>query len=429
MSTTTPPRPRVLIVGGGWAGYELATSLSRTKYAITIAAPERTSASTPLLASAAVGLFTFSLAEEHIPTGNCHYLKSTVERIDFDSRTAKCRMVLPSHGLSAGDELIDVPYDILILAPGCAPNTFDTPGVSEHAIFIKTVRDARAVREQLFNRLDLACLPGTSDERQRELLHVAIVGGGPTGIELCAELSDLAHGPLTQLYPALAAKITICIYDVADNILSAFDKDLWTYANDQLVARAGVDISTGTHITRVDAEAMYTKEHGRVPYGMLIWATGNKAQPLIEHLAVAKREKVHRILTDTRLRVFLPDPDNDIRPGSRFYDDVYALGDAADIVGESLPTTAEVALQKARYLSRCLNAGFDRPFRYKDMPLTSYIGSHDGVTSQGGGRTGRTAWLAWRRGTLYWSRTRRVKVMIILTWIVNYLFERGISKS
>lgn len=423
------PKPSVVVVGSGWAGFYLASYISTDLYNITIISPRRTSAYTPLLASAACGLFNFYLAEEPVRSKSRKFtfLKANVQAVNFESRQVYCIPAFEDDE-EVSQQNFDIEYDYLVLAPGCVPNTFGTPGVQEHALFMKNVSDAMAVRKLLFDLLEKASLPNCSPARKKELLHVAIVGGGPTGVEMTAELDDLAHHELMDLYPDVAPLMHISIYDVAPNILGAYDQKLYQYANDQLVRRH-IAVETNTHIERVEKDAFYTREKGRVPYGMLVWATGNKAVKLVEDLDTRKTKRgLVRILTDDHLRVFQSSETDEI------FDNVFALGDAADIDGASLPTTAEVAVQKAKYLVEFLNHRSTAPsssFAYKQKQLVSYIGSHDGVIAGKGERegwTGKSAWLAWRSGSVLWTRSWRNRVVIVLTWAVNILFGKEIAK-
>lgn len=422
-------KPHLVIIGSGWAGFYLASYISTDIYDITIISPRRTSAYTPLLASAACGLFNFYLAEEPVRSKSrkFKFVKANVESVNFASQKVSCAPAFDDDD-EIRQQLFDVSYDYLILAPGCVPNTFGTPGVAEHCLFMKNVSDAMAVRKLLFDLLEKASLPNCSEERKKELLHIAIVGGGPTGVEMTAELDDLAHNELMDLYPDVAPYIQISIYDVAPNILAAYDQKLYQYANDQLVRR-NIAVETNSHIERVEKDAMFTREKGRVPYGMLVWATGNKAVPLVEKLDARKTERgLVRILTDSHLRVFKSSKTDQL------YDNVFALGDAADINGASLPTTAEVAVQKAKYLVEGFNrhsSARAQPFTYKQKQLVSYIGSHDGVIAGKGeseGWTGRSAWLAWRSGSIMWTRSWRHRFVILLTWLLNWLFGKEIAK-
>lgn len=427
-------QPHILVIGSGWAGFYLAEYLSTTTYAVTIISPRRTSAYTPLLASAACGLFNFYLAEEPVRSKSrrCRFIKANVLDVDFDARKVHCAPAFEGDDV-VSNQSFHLEYDHLVLAPGCIPNTFNTPGVAENALFMKNVSDAMAVRKLLFDLLEKASLPNCPVERKKELLHVAIVGGGPTGVEITAELDDLAHKELKDLYPEVAEYLHISIYDVAPHILGAYDQKLHEYAKSALLKR-NIAIETNSRIERVDKDALYIKDKGRVPYGMLMWVTGNKAVPLVTNLDVRKTEKgLVRILTDRHLRVFKSKGSDEI------LENVFALGDAADIDGESLPTTAEVAVQKAKYLVNFFNSRSSSlsgpisalPFTYMEKQLVSYIGSHDGVIAGRGDRegwTGRSAWLAWRSGSVMWTRSWRNRVVIVLTWVVNWVFGKEIAK-
>ena len=429
-------KPRLVVVGSGWAGFYIAEHIDLNAYQVTLISPRRTSAFTPLLASAAVGLFNFYLAEEPVRSKSrsaLKFIKANVLDVDFNSKSCRCAPAFDEDPKLAMQEF-DVEYDYLVLTPGCMPNTFGTPGVEENAIFIKNVSDAMKVRKRLFDLLEMASLPHVSEERARALLHVAIVGGGPTGIELTAELDDLCKNELKDLYPEVVKYVSISIYDVAPHILSAYDAKLHEYATKQLQKR-DIDVAPNTRIEGVDEEAIYIKDKGRIPTGMLIWATGNKQVPLIEKLDVKLPEKgLKRILTDNHCRAFTSKVSDELNH------DVFAIGDAADIEGASLPTTAEVAVQKARYLVDNLNLingtraneMFKVPFEYQQKRLVSYIGQHDGVIAGRGpndpGWTGKTAWLSWRSGSILWNRNWRSRVAIMITWVLNFLFGKEIAK-
>ena len=429
--------PNLTIIGSGWAGFYLAENINPYKYNVTIISPRRTSAYTPLLASAACGVFNFYLAEESVRSKSrkqLRFLKANVTAIDFESKKCRCEPAFDDDDDDEHLPAFDIDYDLLVIAPGCVPNTFGTPGVEEHAVFLKNVSDAMKARKILFDLLEKASLPGTSPQRVRELLHIAVVGGGPTGIEMTAELDDLAHNELADLYPGVGDKLSISVHDVAPNILSAYDAKLYEYANTQLVRRH-IEVKTNSHIERVERDCFYTKEDGRIGCGMLVWATGNKNVPLLEGLDVRKTQKgLRRILTDSWLRVGRGKDGVD-----ELWDGVFALGDAADIEGASLPTTAEVAVQKAKYLVDIFNSASENPdaaahapFKYQQKQVVSYIGSRDGVIARNEndheGWTGRRAWLAWRGYNVMWNRNLRSRIMIVFTWAMNAIFGKEIAK-
>ncbi|TRM67040.1 pyridine nucleotide-disulfide oxidoreductase [Schizophyllum amplum] len=332
-------RSRVVIIGSGWAGYTLTQQLNDSKYDITVISPHQTFQCTPLLASAATGLFFSRLAEEPIRSAHRHltYYRALATAADFDNKTVTCipSSLNPATGYDEPqpDALFDVQYDKLVIAPGCQNQTFGTPG-AEHCFFLKSVADADAIRRKILSLVEEASLPNVLEARVRELLHFIVVGGGPTGIELSAELDDLTT-ELEKTYSHLRDKFSITVHDVAPEILGAFDRKLKEYAMGSL-ARHGMEVKTNSHIERVEKGAIHTKEEGRIGCGLVAWVTGNKQTDFVGGLAgLAKADKTHRVLTDQRLRVLKED--------RTVIEDVFALGDMADILDKGLPATAEGA--------------------------------------------------------------------------------------
>jgi NADH dehydrogenase FAD-containing subunit len=185
-------------------------------------------------------------------------------------------------------KLFEVAYDKLVVTVGCYSQTFGTPGVKEHAFFLKDVGDARRIRNRILACFEGAALPTTSDEMRRQLLNFAIVGGGPTGIEFSAELHDLINEDMRKLYPELIQFHKITVYDVAEKVLPMFDKKLADYAT-QKFKREGIEIKTSHHVEGLSPGApaerrmsddakdyhLYTlkvKEEGELGVGMCVWS-------------------------------------------------------------------------------------------------------------------------------------------------------------
>jgi NADH:ubiquinone reductase (non-electrogenic) len=400
---------------------------------------------TPLLASAACSIFDFRIAEEPVRRLGNSIIKYqvSVSSIDFKNKSISCR---PSIG-SNGDERnaskdgmdskgggdggeFDVRYDKLILAPGSETNTFNTPGVLEHCYTMKSVRDATLLREQILDCFELASLPTFTSQQNSDILHFIIIGGGPTGVELAAEIDELISDHLPHIYPDAAAYVRVSLYDMQDKILGMFGEKLAEYAMEKF-RRRDVNVCMERHIDGFERGVMHVKEDGEVKFGVAIWATGNKACSLVERLDVKKTEEgMERVVTNQWLRVLQLDE----REGSdleRVVDGVYALGDAADIEGHELPATAEVAVQKAKWLAKYLissKQGNSSPIEYKQKALVAYIGNKDGVIGGKQDWTGLGAWLAWRSGSLEWTRSWRRRVMIVLYWFMNKLDGREIAR-
>ncbi|GJD03081.1 pyridine nucleotide-disulfide [Colletotrichum higginsianum] len=412
-------KPVLVIIGTGWGGFTLTQKVSLEKYDVKVISPIRTIQYTPLLASAACGLFNFRLAEE--PVRRKHrtdqdYYKAIAEDIDFEKRIVRCKTDAPT--ANEDPTYFEVRYDKICIAPGCETQDFGTPGAKEHALFLKTTNDARLIQQRILQMLDKASLPTTSEHDQRDYLNIRIVGGGAIGIEAAAELWDLWFEDMRFLFPHLDGKLNITIHDVAPKILSTFDASLSEYATSSLEGKH-VKLMTGSNIQRVEDDAIFTKEDGRLPYGLLIWATGNKVNPLVDS------EETRERATPYPHRQVPPGP----APGREPNGQRLRTGDAADIEGESLPTLAEVALQKGEYLTVVLNSnGEPAPFNYKQRALLAYLGRRDGII---GGRkewTGVSAWLAWRSGSLGWTRSWRRKIMISISWIFIWIAGRDIAR-
>lgn len=418
-------KQRLAIIGTGWGAYPITQGVNLSRFHVTVISPLRTIQYTPLLASAACGLFDLRLAEEPIrrqSRTNLQYYKAIAESVDFNKQIITCK---PSvEDLNRSPESFQIEYDQIVLAPGCGVQTFGTPGATEHALFLKTTSDARLLQQRFLQMLDAASLPGISEAKQKEILHIRVVGGGAIGIEATAEMYDLWTESMSKLYPDLQGKLNITIHDVASSLLGTFDKSLSEYAMESMKQKK-VEMKTSSHIERVESDAIYTKEEGRLPYGLLVWATGNSANSLLDKLDVRKPEKgLPRILTDKYLRV--------LRPDGSAIENAFALGDAADIEGNSLPTLAEVALQKGEYLTSVFNRAQGAPskaFEHQQRATLAYLGRKDGIVGGKNEWTGESAWLAWRSGSLGWTRSWRRKVMISINWLFVWLNGRDIARK
>ncbi|CAE6450985.1 unnamed protein product [Rhizoctonia solani] len=330
--------------------------------------------------------------------------------------------------------------EALVIAPGAYSQTFNIPGVTQHAYFLKDVSDARRIRQRILSNFERAALPTTSLAERDKLLHFAIVGGGATGVEFAAELHDLLHDDLPSLYPTQGTKslveqhARITIYDVAPKILGMFDTALGEFAERHL-KREGVTIRPNHIVERVEPDMLHFKGGEAVSFGMLVWATGLATNPFVAKMKGVEKEPSHqaRILTDAKLRV--------LKEGGGVIDDVYALGkvscscqsylpvsklnalagDCAIVKdGPVLPTTAQVASQKAKYLVKHLN-GDDTStvpdFAFKNFGALAYVGGWRAIM-QGESQNvkGWAAWVIWRGAYLTKSVSWRNKILIPTLW-------------
>ncbi|KAF2222044.1 hypothetical protein BDZ85DRAFT_264803 [Elsinoe ampelina] len=370
--------------------------------------------------------------------------------------------------------MFEMGWDKLVVAVGCYSQTFGTEGVVENAFFLKDVGDARRIRNRMLACFETASLPTTTEEERRALLHFAVVGGGPTGIEFSAELHDLIKEDMTRLYPDLVKYHKITVYDVAPQILSMFDKKLGQYAVDAF-KRDGIEVHTSTHIEELrpglpgrkpegdwsSAFTLKVKEEGEVAVGMCIWSTGLMMNPFIQkalggeiqvskqmllpdqggqpvydtakaHWKIQKHPRSGAIITNARLQPLLTENEaTDPKQPHASFKDVFALGDCASIEGTSLPATAQVANQKAKWLAKRLNKGDIQrsEFTFRDLGAMAYIGNWNAIMQSGGQDiSGFAAWVIWRGAYLAKTVSWRNRILIATYWCVNFLFGRDISR-
>ncbi|QRW15191.1 NADH dehydrogenase [Ceratobasidium sp. AG-Ba] len=441
-------RERLVIIGSGWAGYGILHLANKKKYQIVVISPRSYFAFTPLLASTAVGTLEFRNAIEPVRQKGVELYQAWAEAVNFDAKYVTAQSNLQA-GLDKdqGGDKFRVHYDKvniillsnnprltllkLVIAPGAYSQTFGIPGVAQHANFLKDVSDARRIRQRVLSNFEKAALPTTTPEERDKLLHFAIVGGGATGVEFAAELHDLLHDDLPALYPDGQGKdlvhnhAKITIYDVAPRILGMFDTALSEFAERHL-KREGVTIKPQHFVSRVEDGVLHFKNDDPVPFGMLVWATGLSTNPFVGSIKGVQKEDTPaaRILTDGKLRVLKED--------GQVMEDVFALGDCARIKDAPiLPTTAQVASQKAKYLSKQLNAdpsgGGD--FRFRNFGALAYLGGWRAIL-QGEKQNvkGWAAWVIWRGAYLTKSVSWRNKILIPTLWMINWVFGRDISR-
>ncbi|KAL9042058.1 MAG: hypothetical protein Q9180_000865 [Flavoplaca navasiana] len=368
----------------------------------------------------------------------------------------------------------DVGYNKLVISVGCYVQTFGTKGVKEHAYFLKDIGDARRIRKRILELFEIASLPTTSHEMKKKLLRFAVVGGGPTGMEFAAEMSDLVRVDLRKIYPDLVGRVEIIVFDVAPRVLSMFDKSLGDYAM-KIYKREGINIKTSHHVEELrpgspkgaqvqnfrednEPESCYTittKEEGEIGIGMCVWSTGNMMNPLVQKTTskthqlppsslklmpceppppdenctwtIDRNEKTGALLVDSKFRLQLTqslssqsNSDNPSTLGACL-PNVFALGDNASLRNHVLPATAQTANQQARWLAKHLNSDTrsldDSPgFNFKDMGVMTYLGDAKALVQAPGGEKGLGRWFKGLRGRAAWLVWRGAYLGLSVSW-------------
>ncbi|MDB5034752.1 MAG: putative dehydrogenase [Chlorobi bacterium] len=408
-------RKRIVILGTGFAAISLVKKIDLTAYEVMIVSPRNHFLFTPLLPSTTVGTVEFRSIIEPVrkTRKGIEYMQGSCRSVDTERRTITCE------GVDSGVEFT-MEYHHLVIAVGAWNNTFNVPGVREHARFLKEVTDARVIREQVISCLERADIPGISMEERNRLLHFVVVGGGPTGIEFAAELHDLIEEDLGRSYPHLKGEVKISLFEAMNTILNSFDGNLRRYTAEHF-KRQGIELRVGTPVQEVLDGGLKLKNGEMIPAGLIVWSTGYGPTGLAQSLPFDK-DRSGRILVDECLRV----------PA---HPEIYALGDCSNIAGNAVPQTAQLAMQQGKYLAKALNAIHDgespKPFKFNNLGMLAYVGESKALADIPKANIrwrGLITYIFWR--SAYFTRLIgfKNKVLVLFDWIKTAVFGRDLSK-
>jgi NADH:ubiquinone reductase (H+-translocating) len=380
---------RVVIVGGGFAGLFAARRL-KAPLQVTLIDRAEHHLFQPLLYQCSTGI----LSEGKIATplrellrkhDNVEFVLAEVTGIDAAAKTVTARRPL-------GEE-IEFGYDYLILAAGVRQSYF---GHDEYAAFapgMKSIEDALKIRRRVFGAFELAESATDPAERKRWLTF-ALVGAGPTGVELAGQIREVATKTLRREYRHIRpGDARVLLFDGGSAPLASFGPKLSALAEREL-KKLGVELHMGCLVTHVDLQSVQVKDHDgdvtRHEVGTILWTAGVEAPPLAHMVAKAtgaEQDRAGRLLCGKDLSL----------PG---HPDILVTGDLMSL--DKLPGVAETAMQTGLYAARKITQEaqghvYDKPFRYRDLGSAAYISRGHAVVSafglQFGGFVGWWAWL------------------------------------
>jgi NADH dehydrogenase len=410
------PIPRkILIIGGGFAGLACARRLANdSRFEVTLVDRTNHHLFQPLLYQVA----TASLAAPDIARSIRQILsKARNITVLMDEITA----LDPAGKTATGATGTVYPFDTMILAAGARTGYFGHDEWAEHTFSLKSLAEAQTLRRTVLANLEQAELITDPAERKR-LMTVAIVGGGPTGVELAGAFADLIHRSMKADFRRIdTSKLRVILIEGSDRILEVYEPDQSAYAKHRLTEQ-GVEVWTGKRVDNITPGKLHFTSGEELESAAIIWAAGVAANPLTKALGVP---------TDRGGRV-TPEPDLTV-PG---HPDIFVAGDLVgmkDIDGKMVPGVAPAASQMGKYIADLLraearyagNAGTRPPragFRYFDKGLMAIIGKNHAVVKAGHLKMqGVIAWLAWLFIHILFLVGFRNKLSVLLGWAFAYI--------
>ncbi|XP_061189743.1 uncharacterized protein LOC133197642 [Saccostrea echinata] len=414
-NSTQTGRKKLVILGTGWGGYSLLRNIDKKMYDVVVISPRNYFLFTPLLASTTVGTLEFRSIIE--PVRNTHFRQtgdfhlSYASKLDMENKVLHCESVLqPGLGYKLN-------YDNLVIAVGARSNTFNVPGVEDHAFFLKDIPDARRIRNRIINNIELSLHPGLDESDRKRLLNFVIVGGGPTGVEFGAELYDWIQQDVARVYHQRKDQVHVTLVE-SNQILGSFDERLRNYAEKKIKERDRFKLVKSS-VTRVTSTCVKLSSGEDLPCGLVVWSTGLSPTWFVQSLDVEKNRN-GQILTDKSLHV-IGDPKHS----------VFAMGDCADIKDNSLPCIAQVAEKQGEYIAKylCGKIDKDKNFTFQSQGMLAYIGKYQGVSDIPNLKMqGVTSWFLWRSAYLTKLGSWRLRMQVPMDWTKALLFGRDVSR-
>ncbi|KAI9790821.1 MAG: NADH:ubiquinone oxidoreductase [Peltula sp. TS41687] len=470
-----PDKKTLVILGTGWGAVSLLKKLDTENYNVVVVSPRNYFLFTPLLPSCTTGTIEHRSIMEPIRNilrhkkATAKFYEGEATHIDYEKRTVR---VADSSEIKGDVTETTIPFDMLVVSVGAENATFGIPGVREHSCFLKEVGDAQAIRKRIMDCVETATFKDQTPEETERLLHMVVVGGGPTGVEFAGELADFFEQDLKKWIPEIADKFHVTLVEALPTVLPSFSKQLIDYTEQTFNAEK-ISVHTKTMVKKVSEkfiEAEVTKPDGSkvlqvMPYGLLVWATGNAVRPLVRDLISqipAQKDSKRGLAVDEYLRV-------------KGTENIWAVGDCA-VAGYA--PTGQVAAQEGSYLAGLFNAEgraddlrmdvaklksieanstseTERaaaaaeaelrerqlkhlrsvgPFRYTHQGSLAYIGSEKAVAdikwfngnfASGGSLT----YLFWRSAYLSMCFSVRNRVLVFLDWVKAEMFGRDVSRE
>ncbi|KAJ1335372.1 NADH:ubiquinone reductase (non-electrogenic) [Microdochium nivale] len=467
-----PTKKTLVVLGTGWGSVALLKKLDTSNYNVIVISPRNYFLFTPLLPSCTTGNIEHRSIMEPVrqilrhKKASVKFYEAEATKIDAENKVIT---ISDNSEVKGASTTTQVPYDMLVIGVGAENATFGIPGVREHSCFLKEIPDAQAIRTKIMDCVESAAFKDQPEDEVSRLLHMVVVGGGPTGVEFAGELRDFFDDDISKLIPEIASKFKVTLIEALPNVLPMFSKQLIDYT-EKTFKEEQIEIKTKAMVKKVTdrtVEAEVTGADGKkeiieIPYGLLVWATGNAVRPVVKDLLSqipAQKDSRRGLAVNEYLVV----------QGTR---DIWAVGDCA-VAGYA--PTAQVASQEGAFLAKLFNnmahteelesqiqelsTGLNlkpgnaaeaatrieaterqlrrmrdvKPFHYSHQGSLAYIGSERAVAdvSWFNGNLasgGKLTYLFWRSAYLSMCFSTRNRVLVALDWVKGKVYGRDVSR-
>ncbi len=378
------PRPRIVIIGGGFAGIAAARALRHADAEVMVIDRRNHHIFQPLLYQVATAVLSSAeiaapIRQLEAKQRNLSVLLAEVTGVSLTDHTIDA--------ISPGAGIRKIAFDFLIVATGMHPSYFGHDEFARHAPGLKTLSDAEAIRARILSAFEAAETTEDEEERARQMTFV-LVGAGPTGVELAASLAGLVRVTLQGNFRRIdPARASIVLLDGATRVLPSFSESVSREVTGRL-EKLGVKVVTDARVETVD-DAGVTAGSRRIPSATVLWTAGVAASPIPKMLGI-RIDRAGRALVDPFLQVAEA-------PG------VFVVGDAASVIIDEkpVPGVAQAAIQEGRYVGRLIAKQLEgqqikHPFRYFDKGNMAVVGKNYAVLERGRLHTsGFLTWLVW----------------------------------
>lgn len=401
-----PTRPRVVIAGAGFGGLTCARALKRAPVDVLMVDRNNYHLFTPLLYQVASALLDPGEIARPVralirPLANVEFKQAEVIGADLDGRR-----LLTDRG--------EIPYDYLVLATGSQSDFFGNASLARHAFGLKDLEEALALRNRILWQFE-ASRWATDADKRRAMLTFAVVGAGPTGVELAGSLSELIRLVLRKDYRDLdLSEVRVLLLEAADAPLGTFVPALREAARKSL-EKNGVEVVLGAKVEAVDEESISLAGGKEIAAGTVIWTAGVRASDLGKAMGIELGRQA-RVKVQPTLQV----------PG---HPAVFVIGDLAGGIdgGAPLPMLIPVAMQEGKQvgatIAELVRNGRAKAFSYRDPGIMATIGRNSAVAELGSVRlSGFLGWLMWLGVHLVNVISFRSRIVVLVNWAWDYLF-------